>query len=456
MGDFGDRQALLEESETYGSAEAFWNTKEIRGRKPNWQSLRDAKRIDDAAYEWLTRFCREPLHTQLAICSEDSSKFCQSFLAVLRDVSQQEALLYVATTLDELMKEGNRQTAAMFKQMEGTAYDPISIVATLITDKENDDLLLARSCNVAGHLFQAGLQAQGESVTKLMDFVRRETEWVQKGTECRRKMQSFLAILNLLAGLLRDNTRRVAFMNANGTKMLLSLLQRQTNNPQMLYQACYCFWLLSYCPEVRSKLAEMAVIAPLVHVLKGTQKEKVIRMILALFVNLIDTADMKGILSVCGAQRLLDSMKQRSWSDEDITNDIDSLLTKVATNVEAMSTFDEYSKEVLSGELEWTPIHKSGVFWEKNVHKFVEKDQQILRVLIQLITPGAQVDGARVQDKVLAIALHDVGEFVRAHPAGKKYINQLDAKRHIMTHLTSPVSAVSKEALTCVQKLMVH
>lgn len=49
MGDFGDRQALLEDAETYGSTEAFWNTKEIRNRKPNWQSLRDAKRIDDAS-----------------------------------------------------------------------------------------------------------------------------------------------------------------------------------------------------------------------------------------------------------------------------------------------------------------------------------------------------------------------------------------------------------------------
>lgn len=456
MGDFGDRQALLEESETYGSAESFWNTKEIRGRKPNWQSLRDAKRIDDSSYEWLTRFCREPLHTQLAICSEDSTKFCQSFLSVLRDVSQQESLLYVTTTLDELMKEGNREAAPMFKQAEGTAFDPISIVTTLITDKDNDDLLLARSCNVAGGLFQAGLKAPAESVTKLMDFVRRETEWVQKGSECRRKTHCFLAILNLLAGLLRENSRRVAFMNANGTKMLLPLLQRQTNNPQLLYQVCYCLWLLTYCGEIRPKLAEMAIVAPLVHVLKGTQKEKVIRMILALFVNLIDTADMKGILSVCGAQRLLDSMKQRSWSDEDITTDIDTLANKVAHNVEAMSTFDEYSKEVLSGELEWTPIHKSPAFWEKNVHKFVEKDMQILRVLIQLITPGAQVDGARVQDKVLAIALHDVGEFVRAHPAGKKYINSLEAKRHIMTHLTSSAPQVSKEALTCVQKLMVH
>mmetsp|Transcript_40928 Transcript_40928/g.83747 ORF Transcript_40928/g.83747 Transcript_40928/m.83747 type:complete len:457 (+) Transcript_40928:140-1510(+) len=456
MEGLGDRQALLEDSETAGAGEGFWNTKEIRSRQPNWQSLRDAKRIDDAAYEWLTRFQREPLHTQQAYCSEDSQRFCHSFLSVLRDVSQPEALLYSVTTLDELMKEGTRQCASMFKQAQGTALDPITIVANLINDKGDDDLLLARSCNIACNLFQAGLQATDDSTTKLMDFVKRETAWVREKRDCRRKIHAFLAVLNVLQGLLRANTRRIAFMEAGGMNMLLPLIKEQTSNPQLLYQVCHCIWLLSYCSEVRAKLADMVVVAPLVHVLKGTQKEKVIRMILATFVNLIDTADMKGILSVCGAQRLLDSMKQRSWSDEDITADIETLTTKVGQNVEAMSTFDEYSKEVLSGELEWTPIHRSPTFWEKNVHKFVEKDLQILRVLVQLITPGYMMDSKRVPDKVLAIALHDVGEFVRAHPAGKGYLIKLDAKRYIMGHLTSSAEEVSKEALTCVQKLMVH
>jgi V-type H+-transporting ATPase subunit H len=71
-------------------------------------------------------------------------------------------------------------------------------------------------------------------------------------------------------------------------------------------------------------------------------------------------------------------MSQRSWSDDDIKNDIDALIDKVGQNVEQSSTFDQYCKELMSGELEWTPMHKSGNFWEKNVHKFLEKDQQVL------------------------------------------------------------------------------
>jgi V-type H+-transporting ATPase subunit H len=216
-------------------------------------------------------------------------------------------------------------------------------------------------------------------------------------------------------------------------------------------QVCHYIWLLSYCPKVQNKLADMEVVALLVHVMKSTQKEKVIRMILAILVNLIDLPEMQNILAVCGAQRLLQSMYNRSWSDEDIKDDIDELLDKVGKNVEASSTFDEYCKEVMSGELEWTPMHRSATFWEKNVHKFLEKDQQVLKVLVELLKPGARIDS-----KALAVALHDVGEFVRAHPAGKKHVTALNAKPYIMQHLTSSNTEINKEALTCVQKLMVH
>ena len=57
--------------------------------------------------------------------------------------------------------------------------------------------------------------------------------------------------------------------------------------------------------------------------------------------------------------------------------------------------------------------------------------------------------------QVLSVALHDLGEFVRYHPGGKANITKMGAEVYIMTHLTSEEPEVSKEALSCVQKLMV-
>ena len=78
---------------------------------------------------------------------------------------------------------------------------------------------------------------------------------------------------------------------------------------QLLYQCAACLWLLSYSAGVKEKLVKMELVAVLVQTLKGTSKEKVIRMTLAILVNLIETGDMKSLLSVCGGQRILDTMK---------------------------------------------------------------------------------------------------------------------------------------------------
>jgi hypothetical protein len=58
-------------------------------------------------------------------------------------------------------------------------------------------------------------------------------------------------------------------------------------------------------------------------------------MILGTFVNLIEVGEMENVLSVCGAHRLLENMKQRTWNDEDINTDMNTLLDKVSQLIHA-------------------------------------------------------------------------------------------------------------------------
>ncbi|CAF4702629.1 unnamed protein product [Rotaria sp. Silwood1] len=57
---------------------------------------------------------------------------------------------------------------------------------------------------------------------------------------------------------------------------------------------------------------------------------------------------------------------------------------------------------------------------------------------------------------VLCVAAHDIGEYVRHYPHGKKAIDKLDGKVIIMRLLENPDSNVRYQGLLCVQKLMVH
>jgi len=432
----------IEESEEFAS-ESVWQTTEIRNSKPNWSSFASTKLISDENCSNLQKFQRASLESQGQVFCEDAPAYTQAFMTVLSKVSNKEAVKYILTTLDELCKE-NREIGKLFKGMCGTAMDPIDVISQLVN--HGDELLVARACNCASALFAAGLEASAATTKKLMDYVRVEMQrdskaWLQ------------LAKLGLLQGLLRNHGRRVAFFEGKGAEMLVAMVRDPKNhaNTQLIYQCASCMWLLSYSNGVKEKLVNMEMVSVLVQVVKSTMKEKVLRIMLAIMVNLVEVGEMKSLLSVCGGLRIFESMKQRSWSDDDINNDLEVLITKIGQNVEQSSTFDQYCKELMSGDLEWTPMHKSTTFWEKNVHKFLEKDQQVLKLLVALIKPGE-----RTSAKVLSVALHDIGEFVRFHPAGKTSVVKLGAKVYIMQHLTSSEPAVSKEALSCVQKLMVN
>merc|ERR1712151_253939 len=101
--------------------------------------------------------------------------------------------------------------------------------------------------------------------------------------------------------------------------------------------------------------------------------------------------------------------------------------------------------------LQWGFIHSSK-FWAENVMKFEQNDYKALRALAALLM-GAETDAT-----TLAVACHDVGEFVTLHPLGKKKINHLKIKERVMLLMSDDTAdrEVRREALLCCQKIMLN
>ena len=72
-----------------------------------------------------------------------------------------------------------------------------------------------------------------------------------------------------------------------------------------------------------------------------------------------------------------------------------------------------YATEIKSGRLEWSPVHKSERFWRDNAPRLIEKNCELLKVLVHLLEVSRE-------PLVLAVASYDVGEFVRHYPRGKR------------------------------------
>merc|ERR1719161_1669390 len=100
----------------------------------------------------------------------------------------------------------------------------------------------------------------------------------------------------------------------------------------------------------------------------------------------------------------------------------------------------------------WGFIHSSK-FWGENVMKFDKNEFDALKRLRGILEDEDK-------DPVsLAVACHDIGEFVALHPLGKKKVNQLALKERVMALMGKEDASyreVRREALLCCQKIMLN
>lgn len=194
-------------------------------------------------------------------------------------------------------------------------------------------------------------------------------------------------------------------------------------------------------------MAQTGVIVALANICRGVAKEKVVRVSIATLINMLGKGECNDIMVTCGWIKILQSLKQRKWADEDIKDDINTLLAALEKNMQELSSFEVYKKEVISGDLEWTPVHKSTQFWKENADKLEENKGELVKTLVGYLKSD--------NPTVVAVACYDLGEFIRFNPAGKKLLNEAGAKATVMGLLSHKDAEVQKQSLTCVQKLMV-
>ncbi|XP_055681601.1 V-type proton ATPase subunit H isoform X1 [Lutzomyia longipalpis] len=255
--------------------------------------------------------------------------------------------------------------------------------------------------------------------------------------------------------MLRVDEYRFAFVSVDGISTIISILSSRVNF-QVQYQLVFCLWVLTFNPLLAEKMNKFNIIPILADILNDCAKEKVTRIILAVFRNLIEKPEDSQVskehciaMVQCKVLKQLSILEQRRFDDEDISSDVEYLTEKLQNSVQDLSSFDEYATEVKSGRLEWSPVHKSAKFWRENAQRLNEKNYELLRILVHLLET--------VKDPlVLSVASFDIGEYVRHYPRGKRVIEQLGGKQLVMQLLSHEDPNVRYEALLAVQKLMVH
>ncbi len=92
-------------------------------------------------------------------------------------------------------------------------------------------------------------------------------------------------------------------------------------------------------------------------------------------------------------------------------------------------------------------MHKDPAFWRENINKFEDNDFQVLRILITILDTSGD-------SRALAVACYDISQFIQYHPAGRGIVTDLKAKERVIKLMDHESSEVRKNALLCVQKLL--
>lgn len=135
--------------------------------------------------------------------------------------------------------------------------------------------------------------------------------------------------------------------------------------------------------------------------------------------------------------------------------ELDQLKEKLQYTINNFSTFDEYLAELKSGYLDWTPLHKSSLFWKNNISKFDEDHHFYLKLLIDL------VDSSNVS-KTIIVAINDLQNYLNYKANSKRFFNniyfrileELGLKEILVKLLDNSNEEIRYQSLLCMQKLL--
>ncbi|XP_016399391.1 V-type proton ATPase subunit H-like [Sinocyclocheilus rhinocerous] len=372
---------------------------EVRANKVNWQSYLQGQMISAEDCEFIKKFEIARSEDKQAVLTKEGHQCAKTFLNLMAHISKEQTVQYILTLIDDTLQV---KTQNGFRKLHGTGAEP-----------------------------GTGTISPSES-----------SQYVQCVAGCLQLM-------------LRVNEYRFAWVEADGVNCITAVLSNKCGF-QLQYQMIFCVWLLAFSPQLCEQLRRYNVVPALSDILQESVKEKVTRIILAAFRNLLEKSAERETrqeyalaMIQCKVLKQLENLDQQKYDDEDITDDIKFLLERLGESVQDLSSFDEYSSELKSGRLEWSPVHKSEKFWRENAVRLNEKNYELLKILTRLL---------EVSDdpQVIAVAAHDVGEYVRHYPRGKRVIEQLGGKQLVMNHMHHEDQLVRYNALLAVQKLMVH
>nr|CAD7398785.1 unnamed protein product [Timema cristinae] len=427
---------------------------EIRTQRVNWQSYLQSQMISQEDYSFIVSFDNADSATRESLLKDNRNQCAKTFLNLLGHVSKDQTIQYILIMIDDMLQE-DRSRVEIFREHAAKKRESVwgpflnllnrpdgfimnmtsKIIAKIacwsqeLMDRSDLHFYLTWLKDQLKQNIEALLESNLHGVQESSpDSAPGDSSETHEEIPTNEYMQSVARCLQMM---MRIDEYRFAFVAVDGISTLLAVLSSRVNF-QIQYQLIFCLWVLTFNPLLAEKMNKFNVIPIMADILSDSVKEKLANALVVLsstaedgaievrISNLIEKPEDSQVskehciaMVQCKVLKQLNILEQRKLDDEDIVEDIDFLNERLQASVQDLSSFDEYSTEVKSGRLEWSPVHKSAKFWRENAPRLNEKNYELLRILIHLLDT--------VKDPlVLSVASFDIGEYVRHYPRGKQ------------------------------------
>ncbi|XP_055339404.1 V-type proton ATPase subunit H-like [Paramacrobiotus metropolitanus] len=419
---------------------------EVRANRINWQSYLQSQMITQEQFNVIMMLDTAPPPKRDQFMKEHRFECARTFLEMIANVAKDQTVQYLLTMIDDILQE-DRTRVEIFHEYAAAEKTTVWRLFLPLLNRQDQFIVTQASRIIAKLACWSRILMDGTDLHFYLAFLKEQLR--MQNNEYKQ------ATARCLQMLLRVDEYRQAYATVDGITTILNALSTSSNF-QIQYQLIFCLWCMSFNADLAEQMNKYNVIPNLALILADSQKEKVLRIILATLRNLLEkpedtqTVQENAVAMVHGkVLKTLSLLQSRKFDDQDIIDDITYLEEKLQASVQDLSSFDEYVSELKSGRLEWSPVHKSERFWRENAQNFNERNYELLKILTRLLEVSKD-------PLILSVAVHDIGEYVRCYPRGKQIIEQIGGKQLAMTLLTHEDSNVRYQALLAVQKMMVQ
>eukprot|EP00854_Cymbomonas_tetramitiformis_P024695 gene24695-30056_t len=303
-----------------------------------WETYMTARLISHQDLQLIRRYDKHSADEQAALLEEDGAAYAQTFLTLVRNITKNDVVQYALALIDDMLSADEGRAALFHVNVELDSESSVDPYTPLLKLLQKDDWFTQEAASRVLVRVIAARPGRGSEVLTIEDDTARVD-----GTGASSSSETAFEVAPGLLGQVVST-----YVDWLCNQLLVPLLtpSASPSTIQMLYEATFCVWNMSFLRPAAELMGGAGVLPALVEVARVVSKEKVVRMAVLTLKNLAETTGMSygADAAELGFLKVVSTLQQGTWADEELVDALSNLGDGLQQCLKDASSFDKYRK----------------------------------------------------------------------------------------------------------------